>query len=236
MILLLAMAVMVVAAAVQGSVGFGANVLAVPLLLMLDPHLVPGPAILAGFGLNLLMLWRDRDAISVRPVSSALAGRVAGTAVGVAAVGAISQQGLAVLVAITVLVVVAVSLVGFSAPRTTPNLLTAGVVSGFGSSTAGIGGPPLAILFADAGGPEVRGSMGAFFVLGNVISLTGLALGGLFGVEEVRLGLALIPATLVGFAATRWTVPLLDRGHTRAAILMVSTVAAVGLLVRIVLT
>jgi uncharacterized membrane protein YfcA len=227
------MAVMVVAAAVQGSVGFGANVLAVPLLLMLDDHLVPGPAILAGFGLNLLMLWRDRHAISLRPVSSALLGRVAGTAVGVAAVGAISQRGLAVVVALTVLAVVAVSLVGFSARRTMPNLLAAGVVSGFSSSTAGIGGPPLAVLYADAGGPEIRGSMGAFFVVGNVISLTGLALGGLLGAEEIRLGLALVPAAMVGFAGSRWIVPVLDRGHARAAILAVSTLAALGLLVRI---
>lgn len=235
MILLLAMAVMVVAAAVQGSVGFGANVVAVPLLLMLDPSLVPGPALLAGLGINILMLWRDRDAISLQPVSSALAGRVVGTVAGVAILGAIGERGLAILAAVTVLAMVGVSLVGFSARRTTPNLVTAGAVSGFGASTAGIGGPPVAVLYADADGPEVRGSLGTFFVAGNVISLTGLALGGWFGGEEIRLGLALVPAALIGFAGTRWIVPVLDRGHTRTAILVVSTTAAVGLLVRITL-
>jgi hypothetical protein len=67
------------------------------------------------------------------------------------------------------------------------------------------------------------------------MSLAGLAIGGLFGSEEIRLGAALAPAALVGFAATRWIVPVLDRGHTRTAILGVSTVAAIGLLIRIAL-
>lgn len=233
--LVLAFGILVVATALQGSIGFGANVVAVPALLLIDPRLVPGPAILAALGLNVLMVVRDRRATSFGPVGTVLTGRLAGTAIGVAAVGALGQRGLSLVVAITVLAVVAVTAAGVQAARSRRNLVTAGVVSGFSSTTAGIGGPPLAVLYADADGPELRGSMGALFVVGNLVSLAGLAIGGLFDAEGVRLGLLLAPAALVGFGCSRWVVPILDRGHTRTAVLAVSTVAAVALLVRVVL-
>jgi uncharacterized membrane protein YfcA len=231
--LVAALAIVMLAAVVQGSVGFGANVLAVPTLFLLDPRLVPGPAILSMFGLNLLMLVRDRRATSFGPVGSVLAGRLVGTALGVTALGWLSRQGLAIIVAGTVLAVVAVTARGFTAARTRRNLITAGLVSGFSATTAGIGGPPLAVLYADADGPEIRGSLGALFVVGNLVTLIGLAIGGAFGWEGVRLGLTLAPAALVGFLCSRWTVPILDRGHTRTAILALSTAAAIGVLARI---
>lgn len=230
------MVVLVAAGAIQSSVGFGANVVAVPALLLIDPVLVPGPAILALLGLNLAMAWRDRGATSLRPLGTVLAGRLLGTAIGVMTLGLLTQQGLAVVVAVTVLAVVAVTARGLSVARTPVNLASAGVVSGFSAATAGIGGPPLAVLYADADGPEIRGAMGALFVVGNVISLAGLAIGGLFGRDGVAWGLALAPAALAGFACSRWLVPVLDRGNTRRAVLAVSATAAIGLLVRIALT
>lgn len=227
------MSILVVAAAIQSSVGFGANILAVPLLLMLDARLVPGPIILALLGVNFLMVWRNRDATSFRPLGTVMSGRIVGTVAGVSALALLSQQGLAVVVAVTVLVVVAMTAIGFSAPRTRRNLVTAGVVSGFSSSTAALGGPAIAVLYADADGREVRGSLGALFFVGNVLSLVGLAIAGLFGWDGIRLGLLLTPAAFLGSGCSRWLVPLLDRGHTRTAVLSLSAAAAIGLLVRI---
>ncbi|MEM7324175.1 MAG: sulfite exporter TauE/SafE family protein [Actinomycetota bacterium] len=224
---------MFLAAIIQGSVGFGANVVAVPTLFLIDPAFVPIPALFAGFGINILMLWRDRQATTLRPVATALAGRVVGTALGIAALGAVSEQGLGIIVAVVVFAVVGAGVFGLSADRSPTNLLTGGVFSGFGASTAGIGGPPVALLFQNAEGPEVRGSLGAFFVVGNVISLSGMALAGFFGPEELRLGLLLTPAAVAGFACTRWVVPHIDRGHTRTAILAASAAAALALLLKL---
>lgn len=226
---------MVFASMIQGSVGFGANVVAMPTLFLIDPALVPGPALFAGFGLNVLMLWRDRHSASIRPVGTALGGRAVGSVLGVTALGLISEAGLGMLVAAVVTAVVVVSILGFSAARTTMNMLIGGTVSGFGATTAGIGGPPVALLFQDATGPEVRGSLGAYFFAGNIISLSTLAIAGLFGGEELRLGLVLAPAAVVGFAATRWIVPHVDRGRTRSLILVVSIVSALAVVAEIAL-
>ncbi len=227
--------VLVVASALQGSVGFGANVLAVPALLLIDPRLVPGPTILALLGVNVLMARRDRGAVSLQPFGTVLVGRLAGTAIGVVTLGLLSRQGLTVVVAVTVLAVVAVTAKGLVVARTPKNLASAGVVSGFSAATAGIGGPPLAVLYADADGPEIRGTMGALFVVGNLISLGGLALGGQFGWDGVAWGLLLTPTAVVGFTCSRWLVPMLDRGSTRTVVLAIGAAAAVGLLVRIAL-
>lgn len=233
-ILAAAGAVVLVASAIQGSVGFGANILAVPVLLLLDPRLVPGPIILAVLGVNVAMLLRDRRATAVRSLGIILSGRLVGTVAGVSALALVGDRGLAIMVAVTVLAVVAVTARGLAVDRTPRNMVAAGLVSGFSASTAGIGGPPLAMLYADAEGPEIRGSMGALFVVGNLLTLIGLTVGGLFGRDELRLGLALAPAALLGFGATRWLVPVLDRGHTRRAILALSATAAAGVLARLV--
>ena len=227
------MAILVVAGAIQGSVGFGANILAVPPLLMLDTRLVPGPVILALLGVNLLMLWRNRGATSFRPIATVLSGRVVGTVAGVTALGLLSPAGLAVVVAVTVLAIVAITATGLTAPRTRRNLVAAGIVSGFSASTAALGGPPIAVLYADADGPEIRGTLGALFFAGNVLSLVGLTLAGLLPGDQVRLGLALAPAGFLGFASSHWLAPILDRGHTRTAVLTLSALAAVSLLVRL---
>lgn len=224
---------MFVASLIQGSIGFGANIVAVPTLFLIDPAFVPAPTLIASVGVNILMLVRDRRSLSVRPVTNALIGRAAGTGIGVAALGAVDEQGLGVIVAVVVLSVVVVSAFGFAAPRTTRNMLTGGVISGFGASTAGIGGPPIALLYQDAEGSEIRGSLGAFFVFGNIISLSGMALAGLIGGEELRLGLLLLPAAIAGFACTRWVVPHVDQGYTRTAILIASSAAAFALVLKL---
>lgn len=218
----------------QGSVGFGANIIAVPLLVLIDPAFVPAPALLGGFGINVAMMLRDRHAVSPRSVGGAMVGRIIGTVVGVAALTALNERSLSLVVAVVVLAAVAVTASGFTAPRSPTNLVLAGTMSGIGASTAGIGGPPVALLFKDAPGAEVRGSLGAFFVAGNVVSLGAMAAVGLLGWNELRLGLLLAPAAGAGFACTRWTIPIVDRGFVRPAILALSALAAVAVVARLV--
>ncbi|CAN5726702.1 hypothetical protein BH24ACT3_BH24ACT3_08500 [soil metagenome] len=84
--MVLAVAVVALGATVQGTVGFGANLVAVPLLTLIDPGFVPGPVIVAALVLNVLVGVRERDAVELHQVGWAVAGLVPGTAAGAAAV------------------------------------------------------------------------------------------------------------------------------------------------------
>ena len=229
----LALLVIAVGATVQASLGFGMNLVVMPLLVLIDTDLVPGPALVAAVALTACVLARERQAIEARSVSWALLGRVVGTVGGVYALSRLDDDGLQLVVAIAVLVMVGVILSPLAPPRTPATMAGAGTISGFSGSTAGIGGPPVALLFQDAPGPVVRSSMAGFFVIGSLITLTGLAIAGEFGAAELRQGFVLAPASVVGFALSGPLLPVVDRGDTRAALLTVSIASAVVIIVRL---
>jgi len=52
--------------------------------------------------------------------------------------------------------------------------------------------------------------------------LAALVASGHFGVHELRLSLFLLPGVLVGFLASGLLRPIVDRGHTRPAVLWLS--------------
>jgi uncharacterized membrane protein YfcA len=91
------------------------------------------------------------------------------------------------------------------------------------------------LLFASADGPETRSFLSGFFLVASVFTFAGLAVAGRFGVEELVDGLVLVPAAVIGYLLSNPLLPLVDRGATRPAILVVSTVAAVTLLARTLL-
>lgn len=231
---LIALVVLAVAASVQASVGFGMNLLSIPVLIQIDPSYVPVPTLCLSLLLNVAMLVRDRTSVNIREVSAALVGRVPGTVIGVASLAFLSERGIAMIVAVVVIGAVLVNASGVVFKRTRPTLLCAGLLSGFGASTAGIGGPQVAVLFQDGGGPRLRGSMGGFFLFGTAMTLTGLVLGGHTSTNHLATSLTLLPAVVVGFVAGRRLVPILDRGWTRSAVLTLSAVAATVLIIRLI--
>ena len=78
----------------------------------------------------------------------------------------------------------------------------------------------------------LRGSMATFFIAGTALTLAGLALADRFGSQEILWGLSLMPATAIGFALSKPLLPVVDKGYTRPAILLLSTAAALVLLAR----
>ena len=224
--LLAASVVVAAGAAVQGGVGFGMNLVAAPLLALIDPDLVPGPAIAAAVLLTVLLAVRERASIDRRAVSFALVGRVPGTAAGALLIGAIPASGVTLTVAAGVFLAVALSL-GRVRLRPTPwTLLVAGMVSGFGGTSSSIGGPPMAVVFANEPGPVVRGNLSMIFVVGGLMSIAALALVGDFGRTEAWASLLLLLPGALGFLASKRLAIHLDAGRTRAGVLTVSLVGA----------
>jgi uncharacterized membrane protein YfcA len=222
-------------ALVQGTVGFGLALVAAPLLALLDPALVPVPLLLLATAHAVLMLVRERGEADWAGVGWALVGRLPGIALGVLAVAVLPQRWFGAVVAATVLLCAGLSLVRWRPRRTVPALLAAGLVSGAGGTASAIGGPPVALLYQDAPGPRVRATLGAYFAVGSLLSLGGLAVGGEVGTDALVSAGLLLPFMVAGFAVSSPARRLLDRGWTRPAVLAVAIAGALGLLAQAVL-
>jgi len=224
--------IVMVGAILQGSVGFGLGMLAAPLLVIIDPAFVPAPLLAAAFALTLLVARRERHAIDFGGIGWVLLGRLPGTFIGAMVMAVAPQKATNVLVGVVVFVAVGLIGSGVSLPRTPRVLLSAGTLSGFMGTTTSIGGPPIAALYHDATGAKLRGTMSAIFVVGLTITLTALAIVGRFGRPELRLAAYLLPGALVGYALSSHIAPILDRGHTRVAVLSVSALAGLSVIVQ----
>ncbi len=228
----LASAVVALGGVAQGSIGFGIGMLSAPFLLLIDPRLVPGPLLCAAGVLITLLTAREWHDIRFGDLVWSVPGRFVGTAVAVAFLGTIPSDRLALAIGIMVLLAVGVSVLGIEVPLNRRTSLGAGALSGFFGTVTAAGGPPIALLYQRERGPVVRGTLSAFFVIGVVISLAGLALAGRFGGTEVRLSLVLMPGALVGYLVSGRVRRYLDRGWMRPAILAVSFAAGAVVVVR----
>ncbi len=227
--------VVALSALVQGAVGYGMALVAAPLLALVDPSLVPVPLILLTSGHAVLAVVRDGRHADWSGIGWAMLGRLPGTGLGVLAVVALSQRFFSLLVGLSVLACVVLSLLTWR-PRPRPiSLVLAGLASGAGGTAASIGGPPIALLYQDAAGPRVRGTIGGYFVLGSVTSIIALAAAGQVTGESMASAVLLTPFLLVGFALSGPARLVLDNGWTRRAVLAVSAASGALLIGRVLL-
>ena len=233
--LLAACGVMTIGSALQGSVGFGSALVAAPLLVLIDPSLVPGPLLFCALVLTILMLYRERQAMDVSGLKWGILGQLLGTFAAVVLLTNVPEKGMMLTLGALVLFAVALSASGLHVNPTMWTLLSAGALSGFMGTTSSIGGPPIALLYQNAPGARLRSTLSGYFTLGTIMSLLALAAVGRFGRYEFWSALALLPGVLIGFALSARTLRLLDRGYTRAAILTVSAVSAAIVILRALL-
>ncbi len=223
--------VVYVGSVVQASIGIGVGMIASPMLALADPDFIPAVILLSVFPLTVAVAWVDRQHVEQRDVAFALAGRVPGVIAGALIVAALSDTFLAVLVAASVLLAVAASLTGFRFRPTDRALLVAGLASGFGATTTGVGGPPMALTYQHSNPATMRSTISAFFAIGALLSLGALAWAGQIGSRQLQLTLLLLPGVALGVATSRRYQDRLDPTVVRPAVLAICTVAAVALLV-----
>ncbi len=221
-----------VGATTQGIVGIGLNLVAAPVVAILAPALMPAVplvwAVLYPFA-TLAREYRDAD---WRGLRWAVGGRVPGTVLGVFIVAWFSDRWLGVTTALMVLVAVLLTWRAVRVPVTPTSLGTAGFIGGVTGTATSIGGPPVAIVYQHESGPVIRASMAAYFCLGGLVSLVGLAVGGQMSVHDLYVSLLLTPVLLLGHLVSGPLRGALDRGHTRIAVLVICGASALGLLLR----
>ncbi len=212
-------------AVVQGSIGFGYAFVAVPAMVLLYPEALPVTPLLLALPMTILMTareWRSNDVTGFFLITAA---RAAGTAAGVALLVLVPASSLSVIVG---LLITAVALLSFFSPNfevTNKTRIAGGMASGITSTTAAIGGPPLALIYQDRSGAELRSTLSISFVVGTVMSLAALAFAGKVQGWHFLLALQLLPGLLVGLWSSRWVIKYLDERWLRPAVLTFAAVA-----------
>ncbi len=229
---LAASVIVFVAAWVQGSIGFGLAVVAAPLLVLIEPDLVPAPLILNGLLLTFLIAYRERRSIDMGGIVWATIGSMGGMAAAGGVLLVISPFGFTVLFCTLVFAAVGLSALGRTIHPTRRSALVAGVLSGFMGTTSSIGGPPVALLYQNLPPPRLRGTLSAFFCITGVMALGVLGAVGKLGWTETKLALPLLPGLVIGYALSGFTAGVLDRYPARPAVLVLSGLSAVGVLLR----
>ena len=230
--ILVAVLIVLVGSIIQGSVGIGLGFIAVPVLILLDQAYVPGPLLLVALILTILVSYREYKTIVFSEISWAIMGRIAGTFIGVAALVLIPDNKLAILFGIVILMAVGLSISGFRLTLLPRNLVLTGILSGIMGTTSAIGGVPMALIYQDLQGPELRGTLSAIFVIGTLISILSLIVIGRFGTRELVLALEIMPGVIIGYMISNHTIKLFDKRVIRSAILLLAASSGVIILLK----
>jgi uncharacterized protein len=231
---MLVIAIMIVAAgaALQAATGMGMALFAAPLLALIDPAFVPGPALCAVSALSAAVAWREAAAIDRRILLVALLGLSAGCVIGAALLQLLIGRDFSRVFAALILAAVFLSVAGLHIRTSKLALLIGGGAAGILGTMAGVQGPPIALVLQHEAPDRLRATLCAFFASGGVLSLLALAAAGTFGTGEIALGLELMPGVALGFAIAPVFARRIGRRQARAAVLVISTLSALALLLR----
>jgi uncharacterized membrane protein YfcA len=230
--LLIAGLVLALGGIVQGVVGFGLALVAVPVLALVAPDLLPTSLLLAVLVHTALTMVREREHVDWHGVGWAMAGRLPGTVVGVLVVDSLPQRAFFVVVGAGVLAFTVLSMISWQ-PRPTPRaLVAAGLVSGAFGTAMAIGGPPVALLYQHEHGARIRSTLSAFFLLGALMSLAGLAVAGHLDAGDAVSAAILVPFLIAGFALSGPARRLVAGGRIRYAVVGLAGLSALVLIAR----
>ena len=216
----------------QGSIGFGLGLVAAPLLILINPKLIPGPLLCTGTMLALLILIRQRRSVHLGGLGWALVGRVGGAILGALTLSVMPRDVAVFVLGMVILLGVGLSLLPWKLRPGIWTMLGAGTASGYMATLTSVGGPPIALVYQDSSGDRLRGTLSGFLMIGAFISLVALSITGHFGGTQLRLSFLILPGLIGGFIVSIYTSRLLDQGWTRPAVLTTSAATAVVCMVR----
>lgn len=218
------------AAFVQANVGVGFAMIAVPVLLVVDPSLAPVPVLFAMVVLSLAMLVRERGALDRSDLRTLAPGLFIGTVLAAAAMPYLPHNTDAIL-GVLILGAVVWSLLGVPPRSGRAATLLAGAAAGAMGTASGVHGPALALAYRHHPPAQARATIAAVFVLASSIAIVARVWTGTTQLFDLVIGTALLPGTLGGLAAT-FMLPRPSAALARRAMLGIAAVSAVVLIAR----
>ncbi len=190
-------------AVIQGTTGFGFNILVVPLLsLFFDPKVVIPTVIIHNIVLDGLVLATAWQSANLRRIWVLVLAGVLGTPVGVLLLSIINPEPLRVAIGLVVVLTGIALLLGFR--RTIANeLVASGVAGSLGgtmNSLVGMAGPPVILLFANQGmaPEEFRANIVTYFTIITVLAIASFWAKGSLDADVLTLAAVTMPATVLG--------------------------------------
>lgn len=224
--ILIAIIIVAIGTSIQTALGFGLAMIAAPLLLLLDRALVPGPLIVAALTLVVWMAYKEREAIDLSTFKVALLGRCLGTPPAAWLLGTMSAAAFDLIFGGLVLLAVAISLIHGNIRPTPRAVFFATIASGFMSTISSIGGPPVALVYQNSKGPELRANLSVLFILGCTISLIALMIIGRFKWADFQYAGVLIIGVILGVLISGPVKKMLDRQAVRPYLLGLCFISA----------
>lgn len=220
-------------AAIQSAGGMGLAVVSLPVLALVMPDRMPQVLLLLAMPMLGWMVQSERHHVRAAGLAPVVAGRFLGTLPGTWIVTVLSGRQLALFFAAASIAAGAGVLA--TARTTTPHTpgplaaLGGGVASGVMGTAAGVGGPPLAWLYAGREGADIRANLSVVFLTGNVVSLASLAWAGRLGTADIRTAILLLLPLGLGVAAGAQARLRLTRIHATRLLVAVVVGGAASL-------
>lgn len=234
--LILANLALIAGACLQGVAGYGIGTLSAPLVFLISPAFLPGVMIINAVVLNVLMLLRNHQSLSFRPVRYAIGGSVIGTVLAATTLAFLTAQGFELVFGVLILIAVGMSVMGIKPQLNSRNSMLAGASSGYMGTITAVGGPPIALIYQNETGSMVRANLSAFFLFASCASIVALAPAGYIGKDELKLVLLTCPGVFLGFWLSGHLVNHLPFNALRPIILSIAATAGVAAVVRGILT
>ena len=202
-----------VAAVVNGALGYGFSSITVPLALLFLTNRVLNPAlVLVEVALNAYALWVNRDSLGAvfRRMLPIVAGLVPGVILGTFVVARVHPGWLKLGTFALLLPLILLQAAGFRRPIRSERAIGVPFGAGVGLlySLTTISGPPLALMLNNQGlaKREFRAALG--FVRLAEASFTAIAYGyaGLFTIESLALTPAILPSLFIGVPLGAWLI------------------------------
>ncbi len=193
------------AAIVNGALGYGFSSITVPVALLFMANRVLNPAlVLIEVVLNAYVLWNNRDAFSTtwRRVMPMVIGLVPGVIIGTAIVAQVNPGWLRFNTFLILLPLILLQAAGYRRPIKSerPALLVFGGGLGVLYSVTTISGPPLAIMLNNQGlaKKDFRAALGVVRLAESSMTAVAYAYAGLFTMQSIELIPWIVPSIMIG--------------------------------------